>query len=128
MDLPDRFEQAGIILGSIFLVGLPTSALVGAVYGFSSQPWLMLLVWFLPGLAVGIPLAMGRLPVTYHQLWVLTLSGWLLAFAGWTALGLSLPAANARLAVLVWIVAMLLGLLIAWLRPVSSLRGRFRTA
>lgn len=128
MDLPDRFEQAGIILGSIFLVGLPTSALVGAVYGFSSQPWLVLLVWSLPGLAVGIPLAMGRLPGTYHQLWVLTLSGWLLAFAGWTALGLSLPAANARLAVLVWIVAMLLGLLIAWLRPVSSLRGRFRTA
>lgn len=128
MALPDRFEQAGVLLGSTFLVGLPVSALVGAVYGLSVPLWLVPIVWFLPGLVVGIPLAMGRLPVTYHQVWVLTLSGWLLAFAGWTALGLSLPSSTPSLAAAVWVVAMALGILVAWARPVSTVRGHLRHA
>lgn len=128
MNLPDRFEQAGVLLGSMFLVGLPVSALVGAIYGFSLPLWLVPIVWFLPGLVVGIPLAMGRLPVTYHQVWVLTLSGWLLALAGWAALGLSIPSSDPSLAVAVWVVAMVLGMLVARARPVSTIGGHLRHA
>lgn len=124
MNLPDRFEQAGILLGSMFLVGLPVSALVGAVYGFSVPLWLVPLVWFLPGLVVGIPLAMGRLPITYHQVWVFSLSSWLLSFAGWAALGLAFPTSNHPLALLVWAGAVGVGALIAWVRPVATLRRR----
>lgn len=125
MALPDRFEQVGILVGSIFLVGLPVSALVGAVYGFSIRPWLTFLIWFLPGFVVGVPLALGRLPVTYHQLWVITLSSWLLAFVGWAALGLSIPASDTGIAIVVWVLAVLLGILVAWARPVSTIRGHF---
>ena len=126
MALPDRFEQAGIVVGSVLLVGLPVSALVSALYGLSIPPWQAALVWFLPGLVVGVPLAMGRLPVTYHQLWVLTLTSWLLAFGGWTALGLSLPASDPVLAVGVWLLAVLVGALLAWLRPIATIRGHLQ--
>lgn len=128
MTLPVRFEQAGILLGSIILVGLPVSALVSAVYGLATQPEVMGLVWILPGFAIGILLIKEKLSVTYHQVWVITLSSWLLAMIGWTALGLSIPAANTALAIIVWILAVLLGILIARLRPISTIRGYFRHA
>lgn len=124
MAIPDRFEQVGVLLGSMFLVALPVSTLVGAVYGFSLPLRFVPIVWFLPGLAVGIPLAMGRLPVSYHQVWVFSLSSWVFAFAGWAALGLAYPTTNRPLALLVWAGAVGLGALIAWIRPVDTLRQR----
>lgn len=126
MALPEQFEQGGILIGSIFLVGLPVSALVTGVYGFTIQSWTVVLVWFLPGLVVGIPLAKGWLPVTYHQVWVVTVSGWLFTFAGWVVFGLSLPASDTVLAVAIWILAILLGGLIAWIRPLSILKTRLQ--
>lgn len=128
MAFPDRFEQVGILLGSLLLVGLPVSALVGALYGLSYPSWLAVAVWVLPGVIVGIPLALGKLPVTYHQVWVITLSGWVLAVLGWGALGLGIPAANKSLAAIVWILAILVGGVIAWLRPVSTITKHVRSA
>jgi hypothetical protein len=128
MALPDRFEQVGILIGSVFLVGLPVSALVSVVYGFGIQPWAAALAWFLPGLVVGIPLAMGWLPVTYHQVWVMTVSSWVLAIAGWTALGFSLPAADTTLAVAVWLLAVFFGGLIAWTQPISFVKRHLQHA
>lgn len=128
MALPDRFEQVGILIGSILLVGLPVSALVSGAYGFTIQPWAAALVWFLSGVVVGVPLAMGWLPVTYHQVWVITVSSWLLAFVGWTALGLPLPASDTALAVAVWVLVVLFGGLIAWARPFPTFKCRFAHA
>jgi hypothetical protein len=128
MALPDRFEQVGILIGSMFLVGLPVSALVSVVSGFGIRPWAAAVIWFLPGLVVGIPLTKGSLPVTYHQVWVMTVSSWVLAFASWAALGLSLPASDTTLAVAVWLLAVLIGGLIAWTRPLSFVRRHFQHA
>lgn len=128
MALPDRFEQVGVLVGSVFLVGLTLSALVGTLFGQSLHPWLAVVVWVLPGLLVGVPLAMGRLPVSYHQVWVITLSSWLLAYVGWGLTGLASPTGEPVLAVGIWLLAVLLGSLLAWVRPVATVRTRLGLA
>lgn len=122
MALPDRFEQVGIVVGSVVLLALPTSELVGALFGFAIDPWFGMLVWLVPGLVIGILLAAGRLPLTYHQLWVFALSSWLLALVAWAAFGLSSPPTDRPVAVLLWVLAIVVGGLIAWGRPVATLR------
>ena len=66
--------------------------------------------------------------MTYHQVWAFSLTGYVLTFAGWAALGLSTPATNRSLSVFIWTIAIALGAVIAWTRPVASLRGRLRHA
>ena len=124
MALPDRFEQVGIVVGSVILVALPASALVSALYGLTVDPWVAMGLWLLPGLVVGVLLAAGRLPVTYHQVWAFSLSSWLLAFAGWAALGLTVPSSNRPLAVFVWVIAVGLGVVVAAVHPVAVIRHR----
>lgn len=122
MTLPDRFEQVGIIVGSVLIVALPASSLGTALFGFTPSPWVAIGLWLLPGLIVGLLLAAGYLPVTYHQVWTFSMSSWLLAFAGWAVLGLSVPSANRPLALLVWTGAIGVGALVAWIRPIARLR------
>lgn len=120
MNLPDRFEQVGIVVGSVIMVALPASALGIALVGIDPNPWQV--VWLLPGFVVGMLLAAGRLPVTYHQVWAFSLSSYVLTIAGWVALGLQSPPTNRPLGLLVWAGAIGVGALIAWIRPVASMR------
>lgn len=122
MALPDRFEQVGIVVGSVIMVALPANTLGVALFGGTPDPWQVW--WLLPGLVVGALLAAGYLPVTYHQVWAFSLSSYVLTFAGWVALGLQAPTTNRPLALLVWVVAAGLGALVAWLRPIATLRRR----
>lgn len=128
MALPDRFEQVGIIIGTVFLISLPMSALGTAVFGLNLGGWQAALLWLLPGLVLGGLLVTGRLAVTYHQVWVFSLSSWLLTLAGWTLLGLSIPPTDRGLSVSIWLIALGLGALIARIRPVHALLRRLRPA
>ena len=128
MTLPDRFEQVGIVVGSVFLVLLPTSMLGTAIFGVEPSTLQIALVWFLPGIVVGLLLATDRLPVTYDQVWAFALSSWIITLVLWSAFGLSLPPADRGLAVLLWIVALTLGATVAWVRPVRTVLRRVRSA
>lgn len=124
MTLPDRLEQVGIVVGSVILVMLPASLLGAVIYGFEPDPLGTLLLWLAPGLVVGLLLVAGRLPVTYHQVWAFSLSSWVLALAFWTTVGLSIPPADPGLAVALWLVAVVLGGIVAWVRPIRAVRRR----
>jgi len=128
MALPDRLEAAGIVLGSVVLLALPTSELSAALVGFSVQSWWLFALWAVPGLVVGLPLASGRLPVTYGQVWTFSLVCWILTPLGWALVGLSVPPANRPVALAVWVVAALVAALVAVGRPVAVVRGRLRRA
>lgn len=127
MDLPDRFEQVGIVVGSVIVVTLPVSALVTALYGTAAGSWEPMLFWLIPGLVVGLLVANGSLPVSFDEIWSFSLSSWLLTLAGWAALGLSTPVNDRSTAVLVWGLAIAVGTLVAWVRPLRSLFTQVRS-
>lgn len=124
MALPDRFEQAGIIVGSTYLLALPTSELSAALVGYSYQPIWLLGIVLVPGVVVGVLLAAGHLPISYSHVWAFSLAGWILTFVGWALLGLSVPPTNRALGVLIWIVALCLAGGLVWLGPISLVRKR----
>ena len=135
MNLPDRTEQVGIVVGSALMVALP-AGLLGNVAGIG--PWdpdlvgieigseAAALLALLPGLIVGGLIVTDRLPTTYVQVWAFSLVSWLLTAAGWSAFGLSypIPASERPVAAGVWVAAAVVGVLYARVRPVSVAKRR----
>ena len=119
MALPDRLEQLGIVVGSALLLAIPTSVLHSAV-----EPWLppglTAGIWFVPGLIVGTLVATNRIAVTYHQVWLFSISAWLLSAVGLIlVLGVWNLSTEAPVALAVWALAFGVAALIA------SQSGRF---
>ncbi|NEU55450.1 hypothetical protein [Halorussus sp. MSC15.2] len=84
MALPDTLERIGVVVvGSAFLLSLPTSTLSFLVYGIADAPRFPLSLWFLPGLVVGLLVAGDRLAVTYHQIWKFSFTSYFLASLFW---------------------------------------------
>lgn len=124
MALPDRFEQAGIVVGSTILLALPMSELSAALVGYSIQPLWLFVILLVPGAIVGLLLATGYLPVAYSQVWAFSVAGWLLTYAGWALTGLSVPPQDQALGVLIWVVALCLAGGLVRLRPIALARKR----
>ncbi|MFC4450828.1 hypothetical protein [Halorussus aquaticus] len=113
MALPDTLERIGVVVGSAFLLSLPTSALSSLAYGTADAPRFLPYLWVLPGLVVGLLVVGDRLAVTYHQLWKFSLTSYFLASLFWLV-GLSGSAGtNRTLAVGWWLVAVGLGVVVA---------------
>ncbi|WP_276299274.1 hypothetical protein [Halorussus lipolyticus] len=114
MALPDTLERIGIVVGSTFLLSLPTSTLSSLVYGFGSGAGFPPALWLLPGLVVGVLAATDRLAVSYHQLWKFSLTSYFLASLGGAVFDLQ----TVRLALAVgwWLVAVVLGAVVARVR------------
>lgn len=124
MALPDRFEQAGIIVGSAILLALPMSELSAALVGYSIQPFWLSVILLVPGVITGLLLVTGHLPISYSQVWAFSLTGWILTYIGWALTGLSVPPTDQTLGVLIWVVALCLAGVLIWMRPISFVRKR----
>jgi drug/metabolite transporter (DMT)-like permease len=127
MELPDRAEQIGIVVGSALLVALPIS-LLDSIVDIDIGFWLGVLVILGPGVIVGGLVITDRLPATYTQVWAFSLWSWLLAAIGLGVFGFSppVPASERPSALGVWIAAVVAGGFLAWLRPIATVRRRFR--
>lgn len=127
MDLPDTLERIGVVVGSTFLLSLPTSALSSLVYGVGEGPQLLRYLWLLPGFIVGLLVATDRLALSYHRLWKFSLTSYFLAALG--AAVFDLGTGNSLLAVGWWLVAVALGAVVARvrIRELLSLTGESST-
>jgi len=124
MALSDRFEQAGIIVGSAILLVLPTSELSAVLVGYSIQPLWVFILWLVPGVIIGLLLATDYLPISYSQLWAFSLAGWILTYVGWALTGLSVPPTDQTLGFLIWVLALCLAAVLVWIHPISVVRDR----
>ena len=111
MALPDTLERVGIVVGSAFLLSLPTSALFSLVYGVGEGSGLSPALWLLPALVVGLLVATERLAVGYHQIWKFSLTSYFLAALGGAIF--DLRTASLPLAVGWWLVAVAVGAAVA---------------
>ena len=127
MELPDRTEQIGIVIGSALMIALPAGQL-GSAVGIETGSWPSAVRSLVPGLVVGVLIVTGRLPATYVQVWAFSLVSWILVAVGWSAFGVSypIPASERPLAVGVLAAAVVVGGLLAWLRPIATVKRRFR--
>lgn len=105
---PDSLERVGIVVGSVLLLALPTSAFSSLLVGDPAPQ--VVLLWTLPGLVVGTLVATGRLPVSYRQVWVFSIVSWIVVLLlssaldvdparGTTALSIALAAGTVALAI-----------------------------
>ncbi|WP_440007108.1 hypothetical protein [Halomicrococcus sp. SG-WS-1] len=105
---PDSLERVGIVVGSVLLLALPTSAFSSLLVGDPAPQ--VVLLWTLPGLVVGTLVATGRLPVSYRQVWVFSIVSWIVVLLlssaldvdparGTTALPIALAAGTVALAI-----------------------------
>lgn len=113
MDLPRRFEQVGIVVGSVLLLTLPFSYLP---MFFSSIPvWQALLVTYVPGLVIGVLVALDIFPVSYGQVWLFSIVCWPTTILLWGVL--EVGNAWEPTAFGAWVVALLVGAVVAWAKP-----------
>lgn len=124
MTLPDTFERAGVVVGSALMVALPMVAVLAVlVPDAAALPlWQVALAQLGPGVAVGLLVAAGWLPVTYRGVWLWSLLVAFGAYAAWWAVGVDVPSQQPAVS-LAWLVAV--ALLAA---VVTASRGRLRTA
>lgn len=124
MALPDRFEEVGIVVGSMLLLALPVSMLVTALVGLDLDPRIAVVVWFTPGLVIGVLIVKGWLSIDFQQVWLFALASWFMTVLGWVAMGLSFPPSDSTTAVLLWGVGIGIGAYLAYIRPIRQLRSR----
>jgi|GEM_PF-2890003 len=124
MALPDTFERAGVVVGSALLVALPmTAVLAMLVPEAATLPvWQVALAQLGPGVVVGLAVAAGWLPITYHGLWVWSLLSAFGTYAAWGLLDVAVPSQQPAVAIpAMALVVVLAATLTAW-------RSRLRTA
>jgi len=124
--LPDTLERIGVVVGSVLLLALPTSALSSMLYGVGDAPAVIPYLWLLPGLVVGLLVATDRLAITYHQLWKFSLASYFAASLGPVVLSLDPPGEHRVLAVGWWLIAVAVGLVVARTRVRESLASAIR--
>ncbi|MFH5799539.1 hypothetical protein [Haladaptatus sp. CMAA 1911] len=113
MDLPRRFEQIGIVVGSVLLLSIPFSYLPMFLSGTSV--WQAILVEYVPGLVVGVLVALRKLPVSYGQVWLFSVICWPMTILLWGVL--EVGNAWEPTAFGVWVVALLVSAVLAWAKP-----------
>ncbi|MGA9403110.1 hypothetical protein [Haladaptatus sp.] len=119
MSLPRRLEQVGIVVGSVLMLTLP----VGFLWIFFSGPgWLDNLLIYVPGLVVGVLVALDILPVSYGQVWLFGIISWLATYFLWWILGAVDITKDQPMLLGAWVLALLVGAFAAWAKP----RVRFR--
>lgn len=119
MALPDTLERVGIVVGSALMGMLPTGTLYLAVLpDFTAlSSWPAMAAWYLPGVVVGVLVALDRLPVTYEEFWLFCLLSWLLSFGLWAAFGGSAPPTEGwPPPVALWLLAVVFAGLVTWRR------------
>lgn len=106
-DLADGFERAGIVLGSVIVVPIPLGLLLNVLVGTAVPAWAGAGVLG-TALLVGGLVATDRLPITYRELWYVSVVGGVGAMGAWFALGITTPADRLALALGVWVLALVL--------------------
>lgn len=122
MSLPDRFEQVGIVVGSMLMLSLPLTVFTPLLTE-NPQPWQTALLVYAPGLVVGVLVALDKLPVSYQQVWVFGIASWLATVVLWAVFGVESIIADQQTAIGTWLVALLVGVLVAWANPTINRRG-----
>ncbi|GKZ15123.1 hypothetical protein [Haladaptatus sp. T7] len=121
MSLPRRLEQVGIVGGSVLMLTLPFSFL-WAVF-FNGPGLVDNLLVYVPGLIVGVLVALRMLPVSYGQVWLFGIASWLATFSLWWVLGAADVTKNQPTLLVTWVLALLVGALVAWAKPKLRWRG-----
>lgn len=121
MSLPRRLEQVGIVVGSVLMLTLPFSVL-WAVF-LSGPGWVNNLLVYVPGLIVGVLVALRMLPVSYGQVWLFGIASWLATLALWWVFGAADITKNQPALLGAWVLALLVGALVAWAKPKIRWRG-----
>jgi hypothetical protein len=116
MSLPRRLERIGIVVGSILMLSLPLSVFTPLLVE-SPALWQVALLWCLPGLVVGVLVATDRLPVSYQQVWAFGIVSWIATVVLWMVFGVESVTANQSTAIGTWLIALLVGALVAWANP-----------
>ncbi|GAA0224223.1 hypothetical protein ACFFQF_09450 [Haladaptatus pallidirubidus] len=116
MSLPRRLEQVGIVLGSVLMLSLPLSVFTPFT---AENPalWQITLLWYVPGLVVGTLIAIDKFPISYQQVWAFGIVSWLATVALWMIFDVQSVTANQSTAIGTWLVALLVGALVAWVNP-----------
>lgn len=106
MALPDTLERAGIVLGSVVMLGIPVSFLAQVLVPLDTTPfWVVATFQFVPAAAIGVLVAYGRLPVTYDEVWRFGIAFWAVAVALGAGLGLNVTGGATGPALRVWLLA-----------------------
>lgn len=115
MSLPRRFEQVGIVVGSVLMMSLPVGFLLTF---FPSGPGLLdNLLMYVPGLVIGVLVALRKFPASYGQVWLFGIVSWLATILLWGVLEVGSVAENRSIALGAWTVALLVGAVTAWAKP-----------
>lgn len=115
MSIPDQFEQVGIVIGSMIVLGLPTSLMTNVLYG-PDMAYPLIGIWFVPGFVIGVLIATGGVPFEYRDVWYVGVVGWVLALLGLTVLGIPMPTDRSLIAVVTIAVALAAALGLSRLR------------
>ncbi len=121
MTLPRRLEQVGIVVGSILMLSLPISVFTPLI-AENITSWQTALLWLVPGLVVGVLVALDKFPASYHQVWAFCIASWLATIVLWAIFGVESVTADQSTALGTWFVALLVGALIAWVNPTVQWR------
>lgn len=116
MSLPRRLEQVGIVLGSVLMLSLPLTVFTPLLADDPASWQTVLLVYF-PGLVVGVLVALDKLPVSYQQVWAFGIVSWIATVVLWTVFDVESVTADQSTAVVTWVAALLVGVLVAWADP-----------
>ncbi|MCO8246835.1 MULTISPECIES: hypothetical protein [unclassified Haladaptatus] len=115
MSLPHRLEQVGIVVGSVIMLPLPFIALLDLF--IVSPHWVGTFLVCIPGLVVGVLVALDLLPVSYGQVWLFSLASSVAIGVLWAGLEISLTPANRPTALATWVIALAIGAFVAWAKP-----------
>ncbi|SIR52614.1 hypothetical protein SAMN05421858_2647 [Haladaptatus litoreus] len=122
MSLPRRLEQVGIVVGSVLMLSLPLTVFTPFLVE-SPQLWQTTLLVYLPSFVVGTLIALGKFPVSYQQVWAFGIVSWLSTVALWMIFDVQSVTADQQTAIGTWLVALLVGALVAWANPRIRPRG-----
>ncbi|WP_435155663.1 hypothetical protein [Haladaptatus sp. DFWS20] len=121
MSLPRRLEQTGIVLGSVLMLSLSITVFTPLLVE-NPQLWQTALLVYSPGLVVGILIAFDKFPVSYHQVWAFSIVSWLATVALWMVFDVESVTTDQSTAIGTWLVALLVGALVAWVNPKTQWR------
>lgn len=120
MSLPRRLEQVGIVVGCVMMLSLPVGVLTPLLLT-DPAVWQLALLWCAPGAFVGVLIVTDRIPVAYDQVWAFGIVSWAVTLLLWVNLDVSISSvvegnADLPIALGVWAVGLLVGLLVAYRR------------
>lgn len=125
MALPDTLERAGVVVGSVVMLGVPLGVLGIVLFPPAEDPaWMAAAVQLVPAAAVGLLVAYDRLPLRYGEVWRFGIAFWVVAIALGAGLSVNVAGDATGPALRVWALAVAVAAVVAtyrrWIPGASS--------